>query len=120
MRVAFAELCSVPRGTPIFTVVDDPVWEFRRRDDHLTLRREPSETSVHLVITENGTTRSFAFSDMDRLAAFQTDMEAFLMRTGWTFVSFSPDRRSGRDRRRMPRLDERRRWWTDGRPDEAS
>jgi hypothetical protein len=93
--------------------MDDCVWTFRRRAEQLSLRREETTSGVNLVVSENGTTRSFGFSDVDRLIAFQSDMEAFLIRTGWTFVTYSPDRRTGRDRRRMPRMTERRRWWTD-------
>jgi hypothetical protein len=96
----------------------DAVWTFRRRSEQLLLQREETPTGVNLVIVENGASRSFAFNDIDRLIAFQSDMEAFLIRTGWTFAAFSPDRRTGRDRRQMPRLTERRRWWTDGRSDE--
>jgi hypothetical protein len=41
-------------------------------------------------------------------------MEASLVRNGWLLDSFAPDRRSGRDRRRMPRKNtDRRRWWRD-------
>src|SRR5689334_2254569 len=100
--------------------MNDCVWTFRRRSDQLLLRREETPTGVHLVVVENGTTRSFAFNDIERLIAFQSDMEAFLVRTGWTFVAFTPDRRTGRDRRQMPRMTERRRWWTDGRPDDVA
>jgi hypothetical protein len=99
--------------------MDDCVWTFRRRGDQLLLRREQTPAGVNLVVVENGTSRSFAFSDMDRLVSFQSDMEAFLVRTGWTFIAFTPERRSGRDRREMPRIAERRRWWTDGRPDDV-
>jgi hypothetical protein len=99
--------------------MDECVWTFRRRSDQLLLRREQSTTGVNLVVVENGTSRSFAFTDINRLIAFQGDMEAFLVRTGWTFVAFTPDRRSGRDRRQMPRMTERRRWWTDGRPEDV-
>ncbi|HUC76811.1 MAG TPA: hypothetical protein VMS04_16025 [Vicinamibacterales bacterium] len=100
--------------------MSDTIWTFHRRSDRLQLRREETPTSVHLVVTENGTSRSFSFSDLNRLVAFQNDMEAFLIRTGWTFTSFAPDRRGGRDRRLMPRMTERRRWWTDGRPDDLN
>lgn len=96
------------------------MWTFRRRGDRLLLRREETPSGVHLVVTENGTSRSFAFSSLSRLVAFQSDMEAFLVRTGWTFIAFAPERRRGRDRRRMPRMTERRRWWTDGRPDDLA
>jgi hypothetical protein len=100
--------------------MNDVVWTFRRRSDVLLLRREESPTGVNLVVCENGTSRSFAFTSLDRLIAFQSDMEAFLVRTGWTFTSFVPERRTGRDRREMPRMTERRRWWTDGRSDELA
>jgi hypothetical protein len=93
--------------------MDDCVWTFRRRAEQLSLRREETPSGVNLVVVENGTARSFGFSDVERLIAFQSDMEAFLIRTGWTFIAFAPDRRTGRDRRRMPRMTERRRWWTD-------
>jgi hypothetical protein len=98
--------------------MSDGVWTFRRRSERLLLQREETPTGVNLVVIENGTCRSFAFNNLDRLVAFQADMEAFLVRTGWTFSAFSPDRRMGRDRRQMPRMTERRRWWTDGLPEE--
>jgi hypothetical protein len=42
-------------------------------------------------------------------------MEHFLIKTGWSLEQFSPDRRTGQDRRGFPRVDvDRRRWWTDG------
>jgi len=45
-------------------------------------------------------------------------METFLLRTGWTFASFSPERRIPLDRRTFPRItSDRRRWWTDGVPE---
>jgi hypothetical protein len=100
--------------------MDGSVWMFRRRGDQLLLRREETPSGVNLVVIENGTSRSFTFKDLDRLVAFQSDMESFLVRTGWTFSAFEPDRRAGRDRRHMPRLSERRRWWTDGHPDDVA
>jgi hypothetical protein len=42
-------------------------------------------------------------------------METLLLKTGWTFQTYNPDRRSGGDRRGWPRRsNDRRRWWTDG------
>lgn len=90
-------------------------WTFRRRSDHCALRRtfEADGTWI-LSVCENGRVRSYPFSALDRLVAFQADMEAFLVRTGWALESFTPERRAGRDRRRSPRIDnDRRRWWTD-------
>lgn len=89
------------------------VWTFARRDERIQLRRQETPEGALLVVTENGTPRSYFFSDPTRLIAFQSDMEGFLVRTGWVLHEFSPERRSGRDRRTFPRLDERRRWWND-------
>ena len=90
-------------------------WTFRRRDDRLILRREQQGGSdVWLTVVEPSTSRRYQFDSLERLSAFQEDMESFLIRTGWLLESFAPDRRTGRDRRRMPRIDnDRRRWWTD-------
>ena len=72
-----------------------------------------------LVVTGDGAPRSYFFQSIEKLVPFQTDMESFLISTGWTFVAFSPDRRTGRERRNFPRLTERRRWWTDSRREVA-
>jgi len=90
------------------------VWTFGRREERVRLRREETTAGVLLVVDENGAPRSYAFNDLASLVAFQSDMEAFLVRTGWSLLEFSPDRRTGLDRRHFPRISERRRWWTDG------
>lgn len=71
-----------------------------------------------LEMTSDGPPRSYFFADFTALVVFQSDMEAFLLKTGWSFVAFTPERRAGVDRRGWPRLDERRRWWTDGQREE--
>jgi hypothetical protein len=96
------------------SVTAEAVWTFGRLQERVVLRREQAADGILLLVTENGTPRSYRFSDVGRLLAFQSDMEAFLVRTGWSLLEFSPDRRTGRDRRQFPRLAERRRWWTDG------
>ena len=89
-------------------------WTFRRRDDRLALRREQTDQGYQLVVTKNGHPRTFTFRDIERLVVFQYDMEDFLLRTGWSLADFAPDRRSGGDRRGLPREgNDRRRWWTD-------
>jgi hypothetical protein len=93
----------------------ETAWTFERQGERLVLYREETANGVNLVVvSENGVPRSYPFDTMDRLVAFQSDMETLLVRTGWSFVAFTPDRRTGRDRRGMPREVERRRWWTDG------
>jgi hypothetical protein len=92
----------------------DSVWTFGRREERVRLRREATTGGLLLVVEENGAPRSYFFNDATSLVAFQSDMEAFLVRTGWSLLEFAPDRRSGGDRRQFPRISERRRWWTDG------
>jgi hypothetical protein len=90
-------------------------WTFRRRDDRLTIQREVTDQGIQLLVSKNGQPRAFGFSSLDRLVAFQCDMEAFLVQTGWSLAEFTPDRRRGADRRGFPRIAlDRRRWWTDG------
>jgi hypothetical protein len=64
---------------------------FTRRDGRLLLRRERTHDGVLLVAVESGRARTFPFTDTERLSAFQADMEAFLLRTGWTLVDGAAD-----------------------------
>ena len=90
-------------------------WTFGRGTDRLMLRREETDNGVNLTVAGEGVPRVYSVPDLTRLEKFQSDMEAFLLRTGWQFLEFSPERRSGNDRRDMPRIaNDRRRWWTDG------
>jgi len=101
-------------------VNDDYVWTFSRGEETLELRRRKSTDGFLLVIRESTGERSYFFPEIAALMPFQSDMETFLLNTGWSFVHFSPERRAGRDRRQWPRLTERRRWWTDGRHEPAT
>ena len=105
------------------TLPEEPLagveWTFRRKAERVIVRREEhGDGEVWLSITDRMKERSYAFDSLDQVVKFQSNMEAFLVRTGWILEAFSPERRSGRDRRRMPRIDyERRRWWTDAWPE---
>jgi len=91
------------------------VWTFVRGNDTLEITREDLDDGVTLVIAGDGTPRSYFFRETHRLETFQRDMETLLLKTGWTFQRYEPDRRSGHDRRGWPRrTNDRRRWWTDG------
>jgi hypothetical protein len=95
--------------------VDNPVWTFVRGSDRLEISRDAVDDGVMLTMTGEGTPRSYFFREASRLDIFQRDMETLLLKTGWSFVGFSPERRIGGDRRGWPRkADDRRRWWTDG------
>lgn len=96
--------------------MEHPVWTFARGEELLTISREVTEEGIMLVVSGHGTPRSYFFRDADRLDVFQRDMEMLLLKTGWTFRVYAPDRRAGGDRRGFPRRNnDRRRWWTDGR-----
>ena len=94
--------------------MDQGSWTFGRGEERLEVEREPCEDGVLLLVSGNGDPRSYFFSDLTTLVPFQSDMEQFLLKTGWSLLAFSPERRTGRDRRSFPRMSERRRWWTDG------
>jgi len=79
------------------------------------VKRVPDEEGVVLMIVENGQERTHWFADLAELIPVQSDMERFFLRAGWSLIEFWPERRGYRDRRRAPRLSERRRWWTDAR-----
>ena len=95
--------------------VELPCWTFARGGDKLVLTREETPHGVNLIVASEGVPRVYSFPDLVPLVRFQSDMESFLLRTGWQFIEFTPDRRSGADRRDFPRIaNDRRRWWTDG------
>ncbi len=94
--------------------MSDHVWVFERAGERLEIRRASDQDGLKLVIVRADERRAYAFAELEELINFQCDMEAMLIGTGWSFLEFSPERRSGRDRRSWPRLTDRRRWWTDG------
>jgi hypothetical protein len=95
--------------------VDEYIWTFSRNDEHLEIRRAAAEDGFLLGIHGDGAPRTYFFAELGQLEGFQHDFEKFLLATGWSFLAFSPERRSGRERRHFSRLmNDRRRWWTDG------
>jgi hypothetical protein len=99
--------------TPINSTVDG-TWVFSRDAERFRVEtRQETDDSWTLVLSKEGhPARIYRFTDTTTLARFQRDMEEFLVHTRWTQVAFTPERRRGRDRRRFPRLTDRRRWWT--------
>jgi hypothetical protein len=88
------------------------LWTFGRGDERVRIGRG-SDTCDLVVMTSPNHPQRYSFRDWSSLNAFQTDIEARLLNTGWTLLQYSPERRRGRDRRGRPRIDDRRRWWTD-------
>ena len=92
----------------------DPTWTFERAGERLILQRCTSP-DLALVILSDDTARRVPFEDVAALIVFESDMQAFLVRTGWTLTEFTPERRGYTERRTFPRREvDRRRWWTDG------
>src|SRR5262245_33927095 len=90
-------------------------WVFTKGRERLTLLRRSVNDGYLLSVDGPGNPRSYLFPDLPPLVQFQSDMETFLITTGWSFEEFAPERRTGHDRRGWPRVDnDRRRWWTDG------
>jgi hypothetical protein len=88
-----------------------------RGRERLELHRDETVEGPFLVIEKDGELpRTYPFKDITSLINFQCDMEALLLNTGWSFVQFSPEQRTGLERRKWPRDADRRRWWTDGVP----
>jgi len=92
-----------------------PTWTFDRQGEQLIVQRDTRDgTSCALIVTRGGDSRTIEFAELPALVRFQSDMDTFLLRTGWLLLAYAPDRRR-RDRRRFPRpSNDRRRWWTDG------
>lgn len=87
------------------------LWTFGKDKERISLGRR-SNSCVLIVVRARDEVREYRFADESALRIFQTDMEAFLMKTGWAQLKYFPERRGrDRDRRRLPRLAERRRWW---------
>lgn len=95
--------------------MDEEIWTFARDERQLEIRRTRNEEGFLLGIVGDGSPRTYFFAELPRLQVFQADLEKFLLGTGWTFIGFYPDRRTGHERRHFSRLlTDRRRWWTDG------
>ena len=88
------------------------LWTFGRGEERVRIGRA-ADTCDLVVMTAPNQPRRYSFKDWSSLNAFQADIEARLLNTGWTLLQYSPERRRGRDRRGRPRIDDRRRWWTD-------
>ena len=95
---------------------DEPTWTFARGADELTIGRRIDSGGVTLTVRVNSSTsHTHEFPDLAAAMRRQAEMEASLIKFGWSFVGFLPQRRSHDERRGMPRAsDDRRRWWTDG------
>jgi hypothetical protein len=104
------------RGGCVYIQCVQPTWTFTRDGKYLVLQRDEDADGHSLRIVSEDRVRTVSFHEVSALIIFQTDMEALLVRTGWSLESFAPERRHDHERRMFPRENpDRRRWWTDGR-----
>jgi hypothetical protein len=109
----------LPRGRndspgPADTAVVQATATFGRAAERLDIRHRETSSGHALVVSGTDGTRSYLFHDEAALLKFESDMEQFLVRTGWSLIAFSQDHRQYADRRTFPRITtDRRRWWTD-------
>lgn len=84
-------------------------WAFVQGQQRLELRRTIDPTATQLEVWGPASDmRTFTFDNHAALVAFHAGFEQALARSGWTFAEFQPERRSGRERRAIPRDSDRR------------
>jgi hypothetical protein len=84
-----------------------PTWVFATATEQIHIQRPTTgELQIHSNMKSS---RVFKFADIQELTAFQLGFEEFLLANGWTLVDFGPERRAGRDRRRVGRRRQDRR-----------
>jgi hypothetical protein len=94
--------------------VDEYVWTYARGTQRLEIRRRETGDGHLLVVTGGDSPSSTTFRDMAALVEQQIRFEGFLIKDGWSFIGFVPERRTHADRRNAPRpTPDRRRWWSD-------
>ena len=86
------------------------LWTFGKDKERISLARQ-SDSCVLIVVRGQDEVQEYRFADAAALRTFQTDMEGFLIKTGWTQLKYFPERRQNPNRGRAPRRQERRRWW---------
>ena len=85
------------------------LWTFGRGNERIRIGRS-SDTCDLVVMTSPTDPQRYSFNDLSTLKSFQAEIEAFLIKSGWTLLQYSPERRrGGQDRRGFPRQEERRR-----------
>jgi hypothetical protein len=94
-------------------------WTFAKGGDELTVEQWLDGESVAVALTrasETGaeTVHSYEFADQPSAEQFHASLDEALLKFGWSFVGYLPQRRTHEDRRQRLRSSERRRWWTDG------
>jgi hypothetical protein len=87
------------------------VWTLARQDQRLSLHRERTECGFWLIEDRPGAgIDAYFFPDIASLIRQETDLVTARQQDGWSLIEFSPERRSGVDRRQEARGPDRRQW----------
>jgi hypothetical protein len=84
-------------------------WVFGRADERIEIRRSADVNATQLILLGAEGARTVNFDGHPALVAYQTQFEAHLLCSGWSFIRFEPERRGTSDRRRHTRGDADRR-----------
>jgi hypothetical protein len=88
----------------------ETVWTFARGNERLQLRHANTDQGLLLIEQHDDLPeRSYFFQDVNPLVLFEHELIARLQQTGWTLVEFSPERRTGAERRQTGRAGHERR-----------
>jgi hypothetical protein len=72
----------------------DYSWVFAKSDARIVIRRSASIDTTQLVTEGDAGERILDFKSHAELVEFQIRMEEHLIRSGWAFVGFWPERRT--------------------------
>jgi hypothetical protein len=61
-----------------------PTWIFQRDGERLMLHCREHPRGITLVVSGDGDLRSYSFHDVAALVKFESEMEEFLLETGWS------------------------------------
>jgi hypothetical protein len=78
-------------------------WVFVCAEERIEIRRSADVDATQLIILGAEGSRTVDFNSHPELVTYQTQLEAHLLGSGWSFARFEPDRRGTNDRRRRPR-----------------
>ena len=93
----------------------ETAWTFERQGERLVLHREETANGVNLVVVSETRRAALVSLRLDRPPRRLPVRYGIAARPHRLVVCrLHAGSANGRDRRRMPREAERRRWWTDG------
>ena len=92
---------------------------FLKGGDELTVEHAVSEAGVTVTVRhdremDGETVRIHHFADESAADDFRANLEASLLKFGWVFIGYLPNRRRSTSHQENPEHADRRRWWTNG------